>query len=196
MLDATVLTTAGLVYTLFHMTEISRIDARAEFAVGFLKKIAVNSLSVLHAGGGHCYLPNGATLSFDSSGVCNVYDCLQCHKGIKDSFKATWADMKEEGMLSTVFEAASIIDVVVFCASVRRYRRRLKKRPWSQGTTNVWSDCLWSVVKFLSAAVNHRCRHLQRVVGDIATRAIPSRRRRSINRGDLPDDDDAHDKLV
>ena len=99
-------------------------------------------------------------------------------------------------MLSTVFEAASIIDVVVFCASVRRYRRRLKKRPWSQGTTNVWSDCLWSVVKFLSAAVNHRCRHLQRVVGDIATRAIPSRRRRSINRGDLPDDDDAHDKLV
>ena len=66
MLDATVLTTAGLVYTLFHMAEISRIDARAEFAVGFLKKIAVNSLSVLHAGGGHCYLPNGATLSFDA----------------------------------------------------------------------------------------------------------------------------------
>ena len=83
MLDATVLTTAGLVYTLFHMAEISRIDARAEFAVGFLKKIAVNSLSVLHAGGGHCYLPNGATLSFDASGVCNVYDCLQCHTGIR-----------------------------------------------------------------------------------------------------------------
>ena len=88
MLDATVLTTSGLVYTLFHLAEISRIDARAEFVVGFLKKIAVNSLSVLHAGGGHCYLPNGATLSFDSSGVCNVYDCLQCHKGIKDSFQS------------------------------------------------------------------------------------------------------------
>ena len=38
MLDATVLTTAGLVYTLFHLAEVSRIDARAEFVVGFLKK--------------------------------------------------------------------------------------------------------------------------------------------------------------
>ena len=137
MLDATVLATSGLVYTLFHMAEISRLDARADFAVTFLKKIAVNSLSLLHAGGGHCYLPNGATLSFDASGVCDVYACLRCHKGIKDSFKATWMDMKEEGTLSTEIEAASIIDVVIFFASVRRYRRRLKKRTWSQGTTNV-----------------------------------------------------------
>ena len=56
MLDASAITTSGLVYTLFYWAESSRTEAKAEHACRYLKKIAGSSVSVLNQGGGHCYL--------------------------------------------------------------------------------------------------------------------------------------------
>jgi hypothetical protein len=195
MLDASAITTGGLVYMLFHWAEVSRSDARAEFCHTYLKKIAVNSLSVLSQGGGHCYLQNGDRLTFDAAGVCNVYECLHCHKAIKDSLCGSWNEMKEDAKVATNFSEASIIDLVYFLASVRRHRRKLKKRCWSANTTDMWCLCLWSVVKFLAASINHQCRNLQRRVEGIADRIIPSRKKAQSNSGgNNADDPETHSK--
>ena len=183
MLDASALSSGGLVYSLYHMAENSRNDDRSVIAVTFLKKMALNSLQVLHQGGGHCYMEDGSQLTFDASGVCNMYECLQCHKSMKDAMALVWNDMKEDIRLRTSFREASMIDVVAFVTTVRRYRRHLRKKCWSSNMTQVWSQVLWAVIKFLAASVSLHCRHLQRTVDGIESRAIPSRRKKSFASG-------------
>ena len=182
MLDASAVSSGGLVHSLVNMAENSRIDDRSAIAVTFLKKIALNSLQVLHQGGGHCYMEDGSRLTFDASGVCNVYECLQCHKSMKDAMDLAWGDMKEDNRLRTPFRQATMIDVVLFLATVRRFRRHLKKKSWSAGMTQVWSQALWAVIKFLAASVSLHSRHLQQTVDGIENRVIPSRRKRLANR--------------
>lgn len=184
MLDASAVTSAGLLYTLFHWSEISRTEARSEHCLGYLKKISINSLSLLSSsGGGRCYLENNETINFDGAGVCNLFENLHwCHGSIRDSFASAWSEMRENGKLMTEMTSASIIDVVFFVALVRRHRRQLKRHVWSARTTNVWCQCMWSLVKFLAAFVNYHCRLLERSVPDIADRAIPSRKKLTADR--------------
>ena len=59
MLDASATTSFGLLYLLFHWAETSRIQAKSEHCLMYLKKIAVNSMSLISEGGGRCYLDNG-----------------------------------------------------------------------------------------------------------------------------------------
>ena len=96
MLDASAVTSAGLLYTLFHWSEISRTEARSEHCLGYLKKISINSLSLLSSsGGGRCYLENNETINFDGAGVCNLFENLHwCHGSIRDSFAAVWSEMR------------------------------------------------------------------------------------------------------
>ena len=179
MLDASAITSAGLVYTLFHWAEISRVAERSEHCLMYIKKIAVNSMRILHQGGGQCFLANGHTLTFDASGVCNFYECLDwCHGNIKDSLAGTWEDMKASDILTTEMSRASTIDIAVFLAIVRRHRRRNRKHSWTARITDVWAQCFWGVIRFLAAYVNHHCRYLQRAVPDIGNRAIPSRKKK------------------
>ena len=184
MLDASAVTSAGLLYTLFHWSEISRTEARSEHCLGYLKKISINSLSLLSSsGGGRCYLENNETINFDGAGVCNLFENLHwCHGSIRDSFASAWSEMRENGKLMTEMTSASIIDVVFFVALVRRHRRQLKRHVWSARTTNVWCQCMWSLAKFLAAFVNYHCRLLERSVPDIADRAIPSRKKLTADR--------------
>ena len=58
-------------------------------------------------------MEDGSRLTFDASGVCNVYECLQCHKSMKDAMDLAWGDMKEDNRLRTPFRQATMIDVVV-----------------------------------------------------------------------------------
>ena len=180
MLGASAVSFGGLVYSLVHMAENSRIDDRSVIAVTFLKKIALSSLQVLHQGGGHCYMEGGSRLTFDASGVCNVYECLRCHKSMNDAMALAWGDMKEDNRLRTPFREASMMDVVSFLATVRRFRRHLKKKCWSVRMTQAWSQALWAVIKCLAAAVSLHCRHLQQSVDGIENCVIPSRRNKRL----------------
>ena len=145
MLDASATTSFGLLYLLFHWAETSRIQAKSEHCLMYLKKIAVNSMSLISEGGGRCYLDNGE-FNFSAAGVCNVFESLQwCHGGIRDSLAASWSEMRENGKLSTEMTHASIIDLVLFLAVVRRHRRQLKKHSWTSRITDVFcqSDALF-----------------------------------------------------
>ena len=192
MLDASATTSFGLLYLLFHWAETSRIQAKSEHCLMYLKKIAVNSMSLISEGGGRCYLDNGE-FNFSAAGVCNVFESLQwCHGGIRDSLAASWSEMRENGKLSTEMTHASIIDLVLFLAVVRRHRRQLKKHSWTSRITDVFCQCLWSVVKFLGAFVNHHCRYLQRTVENIEARAIPSRKKKNPIERDAEDDPETY----
>jgi hypothetical protein len=101
---------------------------------------------------------------------------------MKDAMDLAWGDMKEDNRLRTPFRQATMIDVVLFLATVRRFRRHLKKKSCSAGMTQVWSQALWAVIKFLAASVSLHSRHLQQTVDGIENRVIPSRRKRLASR--------------
>lgn len=181
-LDASAVSTFGLVYILFDQAETTRTQAKADFCIKFLKRMALNAIVLLNEGGGHCYMPNGGQLHFDAAATCNLHDSLGdgVHVLIKDALKTCWNDMKnEDSIVNSEFEAASIIDVVVFIALVKKYRRQRKKHSWSQRTLTVWQNMLWALVKFLGASLNTHCRRLQRDLGDALTnRVIPARKKK------------------
>ena len=177
MLDASAISTAGLVYFLFDMAEHARTPGKSDFALGFLERISQDGMNLLRHAGGHCYMENG-TLAFAPPGLCNIDSSLTCHRSMKDSLQATWNDLKEAGKISTDFRAATLVDITVFLAIARRHRRQHNKHSWSAGITQVHRQMFWSVVNFLAASIRFHCRHLQANVENIAGRAIPSRKKK------------------
>lgn len=75
---------------------------------------------------------NGQYLVFNTSGVCNLEDSLQnTHRLVLASLKSAWEDMQNDNELSSPFGAASFVDLTVFAATARRFRRLKKKRQFS-----------------------------------------------------------------
>lgn len=163
------------------MLEVSRHESRFQFALCYLKRLAHAGLLMLHqCGGGHAYLSDGRTLVFDSSGICNVEECLKenTHRSHLSSLKLAWDAMKSDHQFVSDFNAAAFVDLTVFLGTVRRFRRSEKKHSWSDSVTGLWNLLRWSIVYLLAACLQHRAREVIRTVADIETRAIPSRKKR------------------
>lgn len=122
---------------------------------------------------------NGQYLVFNTSGVCNLEDSLQnTHRLVLASLKSAWEDMQNDNELSSPFGAASFVDLTVFAATARRFRRLKKKRQFSTAVADLWNHIRWALVRFTSASLDHRATHLVRTVPDIENRMIPSRKKR------------------
>lgn len=125
------------------MLEVSRHESRFQFALCYLKRLAHAGLLMLHqCGGGHAYLSDGRTLVFDSSGICNVEECLKenTHRSHLSSLKLAWDAMKSDHQFVSDFNAAAFVDLTVFLGTVRRFRRS-EKNIVGQTQLQVFGTC-------------------------------------------------------
>ena len=128
MLNASAISTRGLVFFLFHMLEVSKTTEKTEFAAAYLKKMSHSSLLMMHqCDGARVYLRDGRTLVFDASGICNFESCLEgTHRSIWSSLQLAWDEMKSDHHVASSFTAASFLDITFFLGKVRKFRRSKK----------------------------------------------------------------------
>ena len=198
MLNASAISTRGLVFVLFHMLEVSKTTEKTEFAAAYLKKMSHSSLLMMHqCDGARAYLRDGRTLVFDASGICNFESCLEgTHRSISSSLQLAWDEMKSDHHVASSFTAASFLDITFFLGKVRKFRRSKKKHCWSEGVTNLWYLLRWSVVNLIAACLQHQARHLIQTVDDLESRTIPSRKKRTKKRARQMDEDVAGMAMV
>ena len=186
MLDATAIQTSGVVYCLFHFADTSRSEAKANYSLKYLKRIAMHGVGFLSSAGGGCaFLPDGRSLALTAAGVCNLKETMAgVHKGVVTGMETAWNEMKDGDLLSTSFANASLIDLVSFLAQARKLRRMAGRHKWSKQSAKEFEYLLWAMVKFLSAIIKNRCRGIQTALGaELLHRAIPSRKKK-LRRGD------------
>ena len=86
---------------------------------------------------------------------------------------------QEEGMFGSDFDAASLLDLTLFLACVKRFRRERKMHVMKARIHTLWKDLRDSIISLLSASLQKTVRDLIQSVGpDISNRSIPSRKKR------------------
>lgn len=86
---------------------------------------------------------------------------------------------QEEGMFGSDFDAASLLDLTLFLACVKRFRRERKMHVMKARIHTLWKDLRDSIISLLSASLQKSVRDLIQSVGpDISNRSIPSRKKR------------------
>ena len=72
-------------------------------------------------GGGFCYLSDHRRLKVEGSGVVDIQSFMvndpDIHRNVMTAFRKLWDDMKEPGIISSEFTAASFIDLTIFLQS-------------------------------------------------------------------------------
>ena len=181
-LDASVVSTCGLMYYLFDLAETARLDAKSSFALSHLKKCALIAVGRLNNdGGGFCYLTESRRLQIQGSGVVNLRGFMHedddTHGNVLVAFSKLWADMKTATILSSAFDAASFMDLTVFLAKCVKFKRSRKAHALSSNGLAFRNLLRNAVVKFLASSIDVLVMQAQ-VNGDIEQRQIPSRGRR------------------
>ena len=189
-------TTAGLVFSLFDLAETARIDAKSNFATNYLRKCSLVSVGRLSRdGGGFCYLSDDRRLKVEGSGVADLHSFMvndpDIHRNVMTAFSKLWGEMKEQGILSSEFAAASFIDLTIFLAKCVKFKRDKKIKTLSSNGFALRNLLRNALVKFLAASLDVVVMQAQ-LAGDLEERDIPSRgKKRSSSSRQLAAPDDA-----
>lgn len=182
-------------YFLFHIAETARLTAKSTFAVQHLKRCALVAVGrVNNDGRGFCYLSEGRRLEVQGSGVCNLKGFMvadSVHRNVVAAFESLWSELKEAGILSSAFDAASLLDLTVFIAKSSRFKKDKKTHSFRKKGLQFFKELRNSVVNFLASTIDAVVMHAQ-ANSDIENRQIPSRRRRQKRSSDAlqPEGDD------
>ena len=172
-------TTAGLIFSLFDLAETARIDAKSSFATAYLKKCSLVSVGrVTRDGGGFCYLFHDRRLKVEASGIVDIKSFMVndpgIHRNVMTAFSNLWNEMMDQDLLSSQFDAASFIDLTVFLAKCIKFKRGKKMKTLSSNGQTLRNLLRNAVVKFLAASLDVVVMHAQ-LTGDLEERQIPSR---------------------
>jgi len=187
-----------LIFSLFDLAETARIDAKSSFAISYLKKCSLVSVGRLNRdGGGFCYLSDHRRLKVEGSGVVDIQSFMvndpDIHRNVMTAFRKLWDDMKEPGIISSEFTAASFIDLTIFLAKCVKFKRDRKMKTLSSNGLSLRNLLRNAVVKFLAASLDVVVMQAQ-LAGDLEEREIPSRgKKRSSSSRQLAASDNADD---
>ena len=129
---------------------------------------------------------------FEPSGITDLHKCMTddtlVHANVTSIFQRLWEEMKEDGMLSCEFRAASVHDFMVFLALCLKFKRSKKKRVLSQNGLELRRVMLKALLSFVAACLDNVVLEALRT-SDILDRQIPSRKRRRRTVTDLVEHD-------
>lgn len=131
-------------------------------------------------GRGFCYLSEDRRLELQGSGVCNLKGFMfddGVHRNVVAAFETLWSEMKQAGILSSDFTAASFLDITVFIAKSSKFKKDKKTHSFRKKGLEFFKELRNSVVNFLASTIDAVVMQAQ-ANADIENRQIPSRRRR------------------
>lgn len=174
-LQATACTAEALVHFLFNVGDSSRGNAKVEFALRWLQKLALHSVGYLNrAGGGQLRLAEGFLLGISSQATLDMTS-VNPHVQVSASLKAAWDQLDNIGEWTN----ASLLDVVRFAAMARRTRRAAGRKPFSARSSQAIQHLQIGLAKFLSQCLVTTVNQIIQNTVDIEHRQIPSRKRQN-----------------
>ena len=172
-MQATACTAETLVHFLFNMSDVSRSNNRANFALTWLLKLALHSVGYVNrAGGGQLRLSEGLILALTSQASLDM-TAVNPHVQVRSSLKATWDQIDNLGE----FTNASLLDIVRFAAMARRTRRSAGRKPFSGRSAEAIGQLQVGLAKLLSHCLAATVCQIIQNTADIESRQIPSRKR-------------------
>lgn len=181
LLNASVANTAAVVYYLFDLVETSRLEAKVNFALTHLRRCALLAVGRMHRdSGGVCHISATRKIEFQGSGTTNLSGFMVndgTHRGLLVAFHQLWNKMKTEGQLSSEFEAASFIDLVVFMSKCLKVKRSCSGHSFSKHGLTLRRQIKDALVKYMAASLDAVVIQAH-VNGDLEDRQIPSRSRK------------------
>lgn len=143
-----------MIFFIFDLLDKSRTQAKDEFLCEFIKKLALETVSVARAEQGMSVLVGdmGELEITQAGNVMGFQAMLEAfHRSTMLSWMSQWNSMLASNLVATDWanEGLPILDVVMFIVTVVKTRRRQNKSPWQQKSMEVRKKMINAFAKVL-----------------------------------------------